>query len=60
MKIEIQYANSSDTYKHYIFTHVFELCQACVVLDNVDVLYLKIGKVLYRPVMKNKTASMFF
>ena len=38
---------------------LFEYCHASVKLYNVDVLYLEYGNV-YRPVLKNKTATMLF
>ena len=37
---------------------LFEYCHASLNLDNVDVLYFEYGNV-YRPVLKNKTATMF-
>ena len=38
---------------------IFEYFQASVIIDNVDVLYLEEGNV-YRLVLKNNTATMFF
>ena len=42
----------------YINT-IFENCHAPVILDNVDILNLEDENV-YRPVLKNKSATMFF
>ena len=49
---------SMQTHLTYINT-IFEYCHASVIIANVNVLYSEDGKV-YRPVLKNKTATMFF
>ena len=39
--------------------NIFEYCQASVLLDNVDVLYLEDGNLCIQ-VLKNNTATIFF
>ena len=39
---------------------VFKYCYASVVLDNAVVLYFEDGFVYNTPVLKNKTATVFF
>ena len=52
-RVEQMYVNSSDT-----LNTIFAYCHASVKLDNVDILYLE-NRNLFRPILKNKTATMF-
>ena len=58
-EVEIQYVNLPVRYKHY---NNIEYCHSSVNLGYVlDALYLENGNVhVYRPVLKYKTATMFF